>query len=205
MFRSTEIYERFQLNACQFSAAKSVAENKLMKDQLFDSEGVRKGYSKFKNDVKEITNIFNETWLRVEYDSGVRQAIAGEQFRGYRENQDLYGYWVYLETTSEHPRDSHLELVGNVYKIGDPDSDSVFPPGDWNCGCGSEQVDEMYLDDNNKSVRTSEEASEDLKNHVGEQFRTNPADTGILPKNGHSYFQALPSANDADGDLFNIE
>lgn len=205
MFRSTEIYERYQLNSAQFSSAKSVAVNKLLKENLFDEDGVRKGYSKFKKDAKEITDIVNDVWLRTEYDLSVRSAISGEQFKSFRENADLYGYWIYLETTSEHPREEHLELVGNVYKIGDPEGDAVMVPNGWNCSCGSEQIDDMYLEEHGLTPRTNDEAKSDLENHVSEQFRYNPADSGILPKSGHSYFQALPDANQADGDLFNIE
>lgn len=204
-FKDTSIFERYQLNAVQFSSAKSVAVNKLMKEELFDSDSVRKGYSAFKRDVKEVTNIVNDTWLRTEYDTAVRQAVAGQQFISYRENTDIYPYWVYLETTSEHPREEHLVLVGNIYRIGDPEGDEIFPPNGFNCSCGSEQIDDQYLDENNKSVRTNSEAKEDLENGVPEQFRFNPADQGILPKEGHSYFMALPNANEAYGDLFNIE
>lgn len=306
----------------------------MLKTQLFDSDGVRKSFSAFKVDAKAITDVVDETWLRVEYDSALRQAVSGAQFISYREDSDLYPWWEYTETTSEHPRDSHLELVGNVYKIGDPEGDKVFPPGDWNCfkgdmlvktktgnkpiksitkedliltrngyqkvisvihngskkvygihfdndiyrhtfyctlgheiytkelgfiaidkldlsqeytliniengetkfkisineygfetdvydlkisgqseyyvnnilvhncSCGSEQVDEQYLKDNNKTPRTSEESASDLQNHVGESFRFNPADQGICVNKDHSYFMALPDANHADGNMF---
>lgn len=204
-FKDTSLYERYLLNASQFSAAKDVATNGMMKSVMFDSDGVRQGFSSFKKDCKAITDVSNETWLRTEYDTSVRQAVAGAQFISYREDADLYGYWVYLETTSEHPREEHLDLVGNVYKIGDPESDLVFPPNGFNCSCGSEQVDEEYLKENGKTPRSNEQSKSDLENGVPEQFRFNPADSGILPKEGHSYFQALPNANEADADTFSDE
>lgn len=204
LFKNASVWERFMLNTCQFSAAKSVAINGMIKAQLFDEDGVRKGFSKFKSDCKEITDIVNETWFRTEYDSGVRQAVAGDMFRSFKDDADIYEYWQYLETTSANPRDSHLALVGNIYRIGDPEGDSVFPPGGWNCGCGAEQVDQQFLDENNKSARTTQEAAEDLENHVDQQFRFDPSKEGILPKTGHSYFQALPDANSANGETFGI-
>lgn len=132
-FKNTSIYERFILNSTQFASAKSVAQNKMLKELLFDSNGVRKNYSAFKKDAKAVTDVFNTTWLRTEYDLGVRCAASGEMFRGFKENADIYPMWVYLQTTSSNPRIEHLELVGNIYRIGDPDGDSVFPPGGWNC------------------------------------------------------------------------
>lgn len=202
LFKSTALYEKYMLNNAQFSSAKSVAINGMMKTQLFDDKGVRKSFSAFKSDCKAITDISNDTWLRTEYDTSLRTAIAGEQFRSFKEDSDLYGWWLYLETTSAHPREEHLLLVGNVYKIGDPEGDDVFPPNGFSCSCGAEQVDEQYLKDNNKTPRTNDEAKEDLVNGVPEQFRFNPYKQGILPKEGHSYFNALPNANEADGSMF---
>lgn len=121
------------LNAAQFSAAKNSAETKMLQSLVFDENKVRKGYSAFKNDAKEVTDIFNEPWLRTEYDTSVRQAVTGEQFRRYRDDKDIYPYWRYLRTISLHPRDEHLKLVGNVYRIGDPEGDRVAPPDGFNC------------------------------------------------------------------------
>lgn len=203
-FKDTSIYERYMLNAAQFSAAKSDAESKMIQSLVFDDNHVRQGYSAFKADAKEVTDIFNETWLRVEYDTSVRQAVAAEQFRSYRADKDLYPFWRYLHTTSRNPNIEHLQLVGNVYRIGDPESDAVFPPGNWNCSCGSEQLSGMDMDEGGLSARTNEEAKADLDNEVNPQFRFNPADRGILPKESHTYFEILPNANAANGDLFNI-
>lgn len=192
------------LNAVQFASSKSVATNGMLKSAMFNEKGERKGYSEFKRDAKAITDISNDTWLRVEYDCAVMGAVNGEKFRSYRENADIYEYWLYLETTSLHPREQHLSLVGNIYRIGDPEGDACHPQNGFNCGCGSEQVDSMYLEENGLSARTNEEAKEDLANHVPPQFRYNAADQGILPREGHSYFKALPSANEANGETFGI-
>jgi len=192
------------LNSAQFSAAKSLAESKMIQSQLFDEDGVRKGYSAFKKDVKAITDVVNDVWLRVEYDTSVGLAISGEQFRQYRSDADIFPYWIYLETNSANPRIEHLELVGNIYRIGDPEGDACHPKNGYNCDCGSEQVDDQYLEENGKSVLTNDEAKESLQ-HVDPQFRFNSADCGILPREGHTYFNALPSANEANGDLFNID
>ncbi len=190
------------LNAVQFSSAKSVAENGMMKTALFNEDGVRKSFSAFKNDCSAITDIISDTWLRTEYDLGVRNAVTGEQFQSYKEDADLFPYWIYIETISENPRDEHLDLVGNIYRIGDPEGDAVFPSNGWNCQCSSEQIDDDYLKQNGKSARTNEESKSDLENHVDPQFRYNPSNQGIFPKEGHSYFQALGNANEADGSMF---
>lgn len=197
-FRDTSVYERYMLNAVQFSAAKSVAENKMLKSEVFKEDGTVKSFSRFRKDAGEVTDIFQKTWLRTEYDTGIKQAVNAELFTRMRADKDINPYWVYLETDSDHPREEHLELVGNVYKIGDPDGDEIFPPNGFNCGCGSETVDDDYLDENEKEVSKGE----DDIDKVSPQFRFNPADQGILPKESHSYYEVLKNANDLNHDDF---
>ena len=183
------------LNACQFSAAKSRAEAKMLQQLVFKDDK-KLDFGRFKKEAAQVTDIFQQTWLRTEYDTANQQAVNGEQFRQMREDSDLYPYWQYLETTSDHPREEHLELVGNIYKIGDPEGDMCFPPNGFNCGCSSEQIDNP-----DKEV-TKGSGSIDK---VDPQFRFNPADQGILPKESHSYFQALSNANDADYKMFGLD
>lgn len=191
------------LNAAQFSAAKNLSETKMMQSLLFNERKERQSFSAFKADAKEVTDVFNETWLRTEYDTSVRQCVAGAQFMRFRDDADIYPYWQYLRTNSLNPRDYHLVLVGNVYRIGDPEGDLVAPPGDWLCGCGMKQLSDYDMEDGGFSVRTADQIQDDLKD-INPQFRYNPADQGILPKESHSYFEVLKSANEADGKLFGI-
>lgn len=193
------------LNAAQFSSAKSVATNKLLKEALFNDKEDIKGYSEYAKDAKAITDIVNETWMRTEYDTATRQAVAGAEFISMRADADLYPYWIYVETTSDNPREDHLALVGTVFRIGDPEGDECFPPNGFNCSCGSEFVDGQYLEENNLKAVSNEQAKELLDKEIDPQFRFNPADQGILPKESHSYFQALPSANDASYKDFSDE
>jgi hypothetical protein len=177
-FKDTSVYERYMLNAVQFSAAKSMAESKLLQSAVFDEDNNVKSFSAFRKDADEITDIFQKTWLRTEYDTAVKQATNAELFNRMRNDADLYPYWVYLETDSDHPREEHLELVGNVYKIGDPEGDAIFPPNGFNCGCSSEQVDDEYLSDNDKEVSSGKEDIE----LVDPQFRFKPGRSGDIAK-----------------------
>ncbi len=200
LFKDTSVYERYMLNMAQFSAAKNIAETKMLQQSIF-KDGERVSYSAFKKEAKQITDIFQDTWLRTEYDTAVKQAVQGDLFRRYRDDADLYPYWRYLRTISFHPRDEHLQLVGNVYRIGDPQGDMVIPPGGFNCGCGSENLSDSDIESEGVSVRTSEQSAKDLLD-VSPQFRFNPADQGILPKESHSYFEVLKSANAGKPEMF---
>ena len=202
-FRDTAIYERYMLNAAQFSAAKSAAEAKLLQDAIFDSDKKIRTYPEFKKVATDIAEVSNTTWLRVEYDMCRRQAVQGERFRTMESEADLYPYWVYHGVMDDREREEHVELEGLVFKIGDPDGDAIFPPVDWNCRCSGYQVDDEYVDKNNIKVQTPMEAASLLESNVDEQFRYNPASQGMMPNTGN-YFEALEDANDADYQDFDL-
>lgn len=202
-FKDTAIYERYMLNAAQFSAAKSAAEGKMIQAQVFDEDKNVRSYSQFKKEAEKITTISQETWLRTEYESQKRSIISGEQFRRMMNDADLYPYWIYKGMMDSRERFEHVLLEGKVFRIGSPDSDACFPPNDWNCRCEGESIDDDYLKENKLRVLSDKEAKEHLEENVDEQFRTNPAKDGSMPKTG-SYFQVLGSANEANYKTFEL-
>lgn len=193
-FKDTSVYERYMLNAAQFSAAKNIAETKLIQGQLFNEDKVIKGFSEFKADAKKVTDIVQETWLKTEYESARKCAVQGELFRRMRSDADIYPYWRYLRTISKNPRDEHLRLVDLIFRIGDYYGDQIHPANGWNCGCGSETLDEYDRQDGKFDVVTNDQAKDYLETDVDPQFRFNSADQGILPKTG-SYFDVMSNAN----------
>jgi len=202
--KDTSLIERFMLNAAQFSAAKSAAEAKLMQVEVFGKDGVVRTYPEFEKAAKQITDISQKTWLRVEYESQRRQCVMGEQFRQMMEDKDLYPYWIYKGVMDDRERPEHVELEGKVFRIGEPEGDDCFPPGDWNCRCEGEAVDDDYLDEKGLKPVSREEAKQLLEENVDEQFRSNPAIDGTMPSTG-SYFEVLGSANDANAGMFGLD
>lgn len=192
------------LNAAQFSAAKDVAKGKLMQAQLFNEDKVIKGFSAFKVDAAKVADIVDQTWLKTEYESARKCAVQGELFRRMRADSDIYPYWRYIRTISKNPRDEHLRLVDLIFRIGDPYGDRIFPPDGWNCGCGSETLDQQDLDEGKFEIVTSEQAKGYLETDVDPQFRFNSADQGILPKTG-SYFDVMNNANSVTYKNFGLD
>lgn|GEM_PF-2349639 len=184
----------------QFSAAKSAAEAKTLQSLVYDEDKKIKSPSKFNKEAKEVTDIFQETWLRVERDICVRSSVQGERFRSMMEDSDLYPYWIYKGVMDDREREEHVELEGQIFKIGDPAGDACFPPDDWNCRCSGDELDDDELA--NRKVNTNSEAKQLLDEHVDEQFRYNPAEQGMFPNDKHSYFEVLGNANKANAELF---
>lgn len=200
-FKDTAKYERYMLNAVQFSAAKTAAEGKMLQAAVFNEDNVIKPFNEFKKDAEQITDIMNKTWLRTEYETARRQAIQGDQFSRMQDDADLYPYWIYSGMMDDREREEHVELEGKVFRIGDPEGDLVFPPNGDNCRCTGDPIDDQELKEKNLTVTSGAETKGLIERNVDDRFRYNPANEGILPKTG-SYFDVLPSANSADWEDF---
>ena len=175
-----------------------------MQELVFKSEG----FKDFKEKAGEITNIFNDQWLRVEMDVCKRNTVMAESFRKIEETKDLYPYWVYHTMLDDKVRDEHAALEGLVFRVGDPEGDNVFPQNDWNDRCWGESVDDQYLKEENKQVSKGEDYlnekdPESGKPYVNENFRFNQYHQGAMPNNS-SYSEVLSSANKGNAALFDM-
>jgi len=64
---------------------------------------------------------------------------AGQWERAQRTKRAL-PYFLYLHTTSAHPRKDHLQWVGIIRPVDDPIWASIFPPNGWHCKCAVRQI-----------------------------------------------------------------
>lgn len=133
----------------------------------------------------------------------MRNAVQAEVFISYQEDADLYPYWVWRGVMDDRERESHVEMEGQVFRIGDPEGDACFPPGEDNCRCEGENCDDDYLAENGLKVNSNDEAKQLLNTHINERFRFNPAIQGTQPNTG-SYFDVLGSANEASAKTFDL-
>lgn len=201
-FKDTSIYERFMLNAAQFSATKSNTFTQFVQSQIFDDTGKVRTYDKFREKAEEIVKPMNEVWLRVEYESGRRQCVQSERYLKMYADRDLYPYWQWRGRMDNREREAHVEMEGKIFHIGDPAGDKCFAPADWNCRCDSEPVDDDYLEEHGLQPVGPNELTSILKNNVAEQFQRSPV-AGSLPNTG-TYFESMKSANQGNAEIFGL-
>lgn len=199
------------LNSYQFSAAKSVTTAKMLQAAVYNDDGSLKAFNKFRDDAEEIQKQVNQNWLRVERDMCARSSIMADSWAEAIQDKDLYPYWMYEGRMDSRERPEHVALEGLIFRIGDPYGDRIVPPGDWNCRCRKKVVDDLYLRDRNRVVQTPAQAKgwlegkdEKGREFVDSQFRYNPFDQGMMPKNGH-YFEEWRSANQGNSYIFAID
>lgn len=207
-FRETGWFEKYMTNTYQFSAAKNYDEVKKIQALVYGPDGKLQSWAKFRNAADEIQVTFQKTWLRVERDNAARQAVLADKFKVFRENADLYPYWIYQTRKDSRVRPEHRYLEGLIFRIGDPNGDACFPPSDWNCRCTGKNLDDTEL--KGRTVLSNKEAGKWLKGndpegnpYIDKQFRYNPADQGMLPKIG-DYFHDFKNANAGNADLFRL-
>lgn len=211
-FTDTAWFEKYALNTYQFAAAKDAETCRLMQAQVYDETGKLRSFPQFRERANEISQSTNEVWLRVERDNCARQSIMSDKFQDMRDNADIYPYWMYKGRLDSRERKEHLALEGLICRIGSPSGDRIIPPGDWNCRCTAVPIDDRYLSAHNRSVQSDAQAQswlegkdDDGKPFVDPQFRYNPADQGMMPKQGR-YFEdgGLRSANDGSAAFFGL-
>ena len=192
------------LNTAQFSAAKDLAETKALQALAVTSDG----FNDFKKKAyEEVTSIGRDQWLRVEMDSCIRGAVMGESWRKIEESKDMFPYWVYRGEMDDREREEHEALEGLIFRIGDPEGDSICPPNDWNCRCRAEPADEGDIPEGDQVSEGKDyldkDDPENGKPYVDEDFRYNPGKSGPMP-NDSSYSEVLSSANQMDAELLNL-
>ena len=208
-FGDTAWYETQILNAAQFSAAKTKTTTTILNQMLFNDKGEIIPRDEFRKIAGSYVKITNETWFNVEYETATANIISGNNWRQMYKDRSLYPYWRYETAGDERVRHEHAAMDGKVFRMGSPESDKVYPKNSWNCRCGAELVDDLYLKDNNIKPQTETQATEFLtgkdketgRHFVDHQFRFNPGISGALPKEG-SYFEVMKNANKGQYKMF---
>lgn len=109
-----------------------------MAAQLFDDNGKRKPFYKFKKDVLPITGNYNKTWLETEYNTAVASGRSAAQWVKFAAEG---GKLMYRTQRDGRVRDEHRGLDGTVKDVNDSFWDNYYPPNGWRCRCFVRKVD----------------------------------------------------------------
>lgn len=212
LFNDTSWFERYMTNTFQFAAAKDAAICQLLQKNVYDEKGKLRSWAKFRDKADEIAYQPNRNWLRVERDGSARSSIMADRFTDMYNDRDIYPYWRYRGRMDGRERPEHVALEGLIFRFGSPSGDRVFPPNDWNCRCTADPVDDRDLALNDWRVQTDAEAKrwlngvdENGKAYVDPQFRFNPAQQGMMPKQGRYFDESgIKSVADLNAGKFGL-
>ncbi|MDR1917014.1 MAG: hypothetical protein LBQ58_10620, partial [Synergistaceae bacterium] len=136
-----DFVQQFKENTAVFAAFKNHQQTKEIAALLYDENGKLKPFYKFRREALQISKDYNVTWLQTEYNTAVRAARMAANMKKYKKTSHLYPNLEYIETSSAHPRASHLSYVGTILPIEHPWWNDHLPPSDWNCACSVRPTD----------------------------------------------------------------
>lgn len=136
-----EFVKQFKENAAVFSAFKNHQQTAEMAALMYDEDGKLVPWHKFRKQALQISEKYNEQYLRSEYNTAVRSARMAANLKRYEKNLRLYPNLEYIESGASHQRESHLEWVGTVLPYHHEAWKWLMPPSEWNCDCSVRPTD----------------------------------------------------------------
>lgn len=122
-----------------FSSIKTFHELNEAFPSLLDSNGNRKTFEAFLNDVRKIDNTYNSNYLRAEYNFVQSSAEMAAKWERFSEDGDRYNL-QYRTANDGKVRPEHAALNGVTLPPSDPFWEEYYPPNGWNCRCTVVQV-----------------------------------------------------------------
>lgn len=122
-----------------FSGIKTFHELNEAFPSLLDSNGNRKTFEAFLNDVRKIDKTYNSNYLRAEYNFVQSSAEMAAKWERFSEDGDRYNL-QYRTANDGKVRPEHAALNGVTLPPSDPFWEEYYPPNGWNCRCTVVQV-----------------------------------------------------------------
>lgn len=122
-----------------FSGMKTFHELNEAFPSLLDSNGNRKTFEAFLNDVRKIDKTYNSNYLRAEYNFVQSSAEMAAKWERFSEDGDRYNL-QYRTANDDKVRPEHAALNGVTLPPSDPFWEEYYPPNGWNCRCTVVQV-----------------------------------------------------------------
>lgn len=166
-------------NVFQFSAAKSYQQLKVMSEKLAET-GV---YSEFKKEAKQVFDLYNETWLKTEYDTAIGQAQNIVKWQEIEKTKEIMPYLRYSAIIDPNTSEICRPLDGIVAKVDDPIWQKVAPLNHFNCRCLLIQEWDAVETDGRQQV------AEQVEKDMQPLFKHNPYFTKQIFDKSHPYYQ----------------
>ena len=122
-----------------FSGYKTFHELNEAFPSLLDSDGNRKPFERFLNDVQKVNQSYNRWYLQAEYNFAVASAGMAARWKDFERNGNDY-LLQYRTVGDKRVREAHRLMHGITLPASSRFWDWYFPPNGWNCRCTVVQV-----------------------------------------------------------------
>jgi len=184
-------------NVFEFSAAKQYQQARAMSALIDDQIE----FNTFKNAAGEIFDLFNDSYLRTEFDTAVTSTQNASAFVDALETFEDFPLIQYVTQRDSRVRPAHSALDRITLPVNHPFWRRFWPPNGWNCRCF---VIKRRAGEANQTRMNSVDIAEIRKN-TPELFRQNPGLSGqLFDKSKHPYFDVRRGDSQLRDDNFGL-
>lgn len=179
-----EMLRALKENVYTFSAYKNHQELLEVNELLLDENGLLRSFAEFQAKATEINVIYNQNYLRTEYDTAVAQAQMASKWEDVQANIDVLPMLTIRTVRDSHVRAAHRVLEGLTLRADHSYWTTHWPPFDWGCRCDIEQNEDKAATPEDK-IKYLQDVPAMFKGNVGidkKAFKDHPYETGIEAK-----------------------
>lgn len=178
-----EMLRALKENVYIFSAYKNHQELLEINELLLDAEGKVREWADFKIEASKINVIYNQNYLRSEYNNAVAQAQMASRWQTVQDDKETFKMLTIRTVGDSHVRAAHRALEGLTLPVDHAYWKSHWPPFDWGCRCDIEQHEDKRATPEAKIKYL--QVSDAFKGNVGidkKAFKDHPYENGIDKK-----------------------
>lgn len=182
-----------ETNLYHFAAAKTLTEIQ----KLNQAYRASRSFEEYMERAQKITEVFNTTWARTEYDTAGQIAESTSTYYRLQNQVRLFPYWEYRTVGDDKVREEHAALNGVTLAATDPRWKQIYPPNGWGCRCYvvprmRQEVETVDFERMRKQCDRYFETSE-FKKSAAQGFGVNRADLRLVFTANQHYIRKFPS------------
>ncbi len=183
-----ELLAELRTNIYMFSAAKTYQQVKEMTEALINDKGTIVSFDEFQDQADEIFDLYNDTWLKTEYDTAIGQSMEAVKWQSIENQKDILPYLRYSAVLDDNTSEICAPLDGIVAPVDDPIWDIIAPLNHFNCRCLLEQVDQEEGENTETDEDDKNERVDGVTDEMQDVFKMNAGKDGYVFKEDHPYF-----------------
>lgn len=165
-------------NTWQFAGFKINSLSNHVGSLLVDDTGAARSFDSFKKEAAKVGVIYNQNWLRTEYQHAVAASQSAAKWVNIQATKDTLPLLQYDTAGDNKVRANHAALDGIIRPINDSFWSNYMPPWEWACRCTVRQLAGGKITAANTVTAQTEKAG--------------PSKFKALAQNGVAFAQALP-------------
>lgn len=180
-----ELLAELKENIYIFSGAKTYQQVREISSLILEGEALRP-FSQFKKMAKDVLTLYNEDYLKSEYDTAIGQAQSAVKWNEIEKEAKLFPY-LQRKAVMDANTSPECRILNNIIApVGDPFWKTRSPLTHFRCRCILTQIDKW--EDVTLSTKTEKQEAIEKTKHINPLFKGNPGVDKVIFNETHPYF-----------------